>query len=83
MQIKKDVGQQKVMLFKISGDGILRYQSRLCVLYLDSLRKRILDEAHTSRYVVHPGSTKMYHNLKTIYWRNNMKRDVANLLPSV
>ena len=78
MQIKKDVGQQKVMSFEIGGDGILRYQGRLCVPDVDGLRKRIFDEAHTSRYVVHPGSTKMYQDLKTIYWWNNMKRDVAN-----
>ncbi|KAF3668716.1 putative LRR receptor-like serine/threonine-protein kinase MRH1-like [Capsicum annuum] len=78
IQIKKDVGQQKVLSFKIGGDGVLRYQGRLCVPDVDGLRKRILDEAHTSRYVVHPGSTKMYQDLKNIYWWNNMKRDVAN-----
>ena len=55
------------MPFEISGDGILRYQGRLCVSDVDGLQKRILDEAHTSRYVVHPGSTKMYHDLKTVY----------------
>ena len=78
MQIKKDVGQQKVMSLKIGSDGILRYQGRLCVLDVDGLRKRILDEAHMSRYVVHPSSTKMHQHLKTIYWWNNMKCDVAN-----
>ena len=47
MQIKKDMGQQKVMSFEIAGDGILRYQGRLCVPDVDGLRKRILDKAHT------------------------------------
>ena len=61
------MGQQKVMAFKIDDNGILRYQGRLCVPDVDSLQKRILDEAHTLRYVVHPGSTKMYHDLKAIY----------------
>jgi hypothetical protein len=28
------------------------------------LQKKILDEAHTSRYSIHPGSTKMYHDLR-------------------
>lgn len=67
MQIKKDIGQKKVMSFEIRGGGIMRYQSMLCVSNMDDLRGRILDEAHTSRYVVHPGSTKLCHKLKEIY----------------
>jgi len=30
------------------------------------------------RYVIHPCTTKMYDDLKAIYWWNDMKRDVAN-----
>ncbi|KAF3684468.1 hypothetical protein FXO38_00255 [Capsicum annuum] len=48
MQIKKDMGQQKFMTFEISGDGILRFQGRLCVPNVDGLWERILNEAHTS-----------------------------------
>ena len=55
------------MAFEISGDGILRYQGRLCVTDVDGLCERILVEAHESRYTLHPGSIKMYHNLKEIY----------------
>lgn len=32
------------------------------------------------RYKVHPISIKMYHDLNEIYWWNNMKKDVANLV---
>ena len=67
IQIKNDVGQQKVMSFEISGDGILRYQGRLCVPNLDGLGGRILVNAHESLYLVHLGLTKMYHDLKEIY----------------
>lgn len=70
MQIKDDLGQQKVMSFEIGVDGILRYQERLCVLDVDRLQKRILTEAQVSRYIVHPGLAKMYHDLKEIYWWN-------------
>jgi len=80
IQIKSDVGQQKVTSFEIGVDGILRYQGRLCVLDVEGLRQRILDKAHTSRYIVHPGSTKMYHDLKSMYWWHNMKRDVADFV---
>lgn len=36
-----------------------------------------MDEAHGAAYVVHPGSTKMYRDLKEHYWWNNMKRKIA------
>ena len=68
------------MSFEIGGDGILRFQGRLCVLNIARLRERIFNEVHTSRYFVHPGSTKMYHDLKILYWWNNMKHDVADFV---
>ncbi|KAF3659410.1 putative Retrotransposon protein [Capsicum annuum] len=52
MQIKKYVGQQKVMAFEIRGDRILWYQDKLCVSNMDGLREQILDEAHTSWYLI-------------------------------
>ncbi|XP_070034639.1 uncharacterized protein [Nicotiana tomentosiformis] len=61
-------------------DGTLKYQGRLCVPNMVGLRERIMSEAHTSRYSVHPGSTKMYHDLKEVYWWNDMKRNVANFV---
>ncbi|KAI3754594.1 hypothetical protein L1987_54381 [Smallanthus sonchifolius] len=41
------------------------------------LRTLILDEAHKSRYSVHPGADKMYHDLKEFYWWPGMKKDIA------
>ena len=38
--------------------------TRLCVPDVDELRKEIMEEAHFSAYSIHPGSTKMYHDLK-------------------
>ncbi|KAF3673248.1 hypothetical protein FXO38_05721 [Capsicum annuum] len=61
----------------ISGDGTLLYPGILCVPNVDGLQEIILDEAHDSRYVVHPCSAKMYHDLKEIYWWKGMKRDVT------
>ena len=70
MQIKKDIGKQKVMIFQIGGDGILRYQGRLYIPDIDGLQERILAKAHESRYTVDPGLRKMYRNLKKIYCWN-------------
>jgi hypothetical protein len=41
------------------------------------LKRKILDEAHLSKFSMHPGSTKMYHDLKTLYCWTRMKREIA------
>jgi hypothetical protein len=53
------------------------FKNRICVLEIDSLRETILKEAHDSAYSIHPGSTKMYQDLKEKYWWYGLKRDVA------
>jgi hypothetical protein len=44
----------------------------------EALKKKILDEAQTLRYSIHPGSTKMYHNLRQQFWWTRMKREAAH-----
>jgi hypothetical protein len=63
--------------FLIHEDGSLRWKNRLCVPNNEQLRERILKEAHQSLYSIHPGSSKMYHDLRQRFWWCNMKRDVA------
>ena len=41
------------------------------------LRKQILDEAHSSKLSIHPGSSKMYQDLKTRFWWTKMKKEIA------
>jgi hypothetical protein len=43
---------------------MLWFKERLVVPQREALKKKILDEAHMSRYFIHPGSTKMYHDLR-------------------
>jgi hypothetical protein len=43
----------------------------------EALKKKILDEAHTLRYFIHPGRTKMYHDLRQQFWWTRMKRKAA------
>nr|XP_009792318.1 PREDICTED: uncharacterized protein LOC104239387 [Nicotiana sylvestris] len=52
-------GKSKDMI--VESDGFLRMGDRLCVADVDGLRHAILEEAHNSKYTIHPGSTKMYH----------------------
>ncbi|GJQ93983.1 putative reverse transcriptase domain-containing protein [Tanacetum coccineum] len=41
------------------------------------LRTLIMHESHKSKYSVHPGSDKMYQDMKQLYWWPNMKADIA------
>jgi hypothetical protein len=57
-------GDPKVNCFREQVEGTLWFKDRLVVPKKATLKKKILDEAHTSRYSIHPGSTKMYHDLR-------------------
>ena len=80
MELKESVLNKSVEAFSQGGDGVLRYQGRLCVLDVDGLRERILEEAHDLRYSIHPGATKMYRDLREVYWWNGMKKDIAGFV---
>nr|XP_009590652.1 uncharacterized protein LOC104087799 [Nicotiana tomentosiformis] len=57
-------GAKKVV---IGDDGVMRLQSRICVLDVYGLRELILQEAHSLQHFTHPGVTKMYNDLKQYY----------------
>ncbi|WVZ76198.1 hypothetical protein U9M48_024188 [Paspalum notatum var. saurae] len=56
---------------------VLWFKGRLVVPRDMGLRKKILDEAHTSMFTIHPGSNKMYQDLKQKFWWTRMKREIA------
>ena len=47
---------------------------------MDNLREEILEEAHFAAYSVYPYATKMYHNIKDLYWWDGMKKDVTDFV---
>ena len=47
---------------------------------LIDLRDEILREFHYSRFVVHPGGTKMYQDLRRQYYWSGMKRHVRDFV---
>lgn len=63
--------------FSVRSDGTLVFRGWLCVPNNMDLKRMILDEASDMKYTVHPGSTKMYHNLKQRYWWIRMKKKIA------
>ena len=64
--------------FSLGIHGELRFDQRLYVPQYEEARWRLLDEVHRSKYTVHPGSTKMYRELKRNFWWPGMKREVAD-----
>ena len=62
LELKGLVHNHRVEVFSKRGDGVFRYQGKLCVPYVGELRQHILAESHNSRYFIHPGGTKMYRD---------------------
>ncbi|GJZ12520.1 putative reverse transcriptase domain-containing protein [Tanacetum coccineum] len=58
-------------------DESLYFMDRIWVPLVGGVRTIIMDEAHKTRYSVHPGADKMYHDLRDMYWWPGMKRDIA------
>ncbi|GJV18818.1 putative reverse transcriptase domain-containing protein [Tanacetum coccineum] len=59
------------------SDGTLYYLDRIWVPLKGEVRTLIMDEAHKSKYSVHPGADKMYYDLRDRYWWLGMKKDIA------
>ncbi|KAL0556809.1 hypothetical protein IC582_005326 [Cucumis melo] len=66
--------------FSISSDGGLVFERRLCVPSDSAIKTELLSEAHSSPFSMHSGSTKMYQDLKRVYWWRNMKREVEKFV---
>jgi hypothetical protein len=77
LEIKEQIKEEKTLGFSVDDQGMLWYKKRLCVLEVKEIRELILCEAHDSAYSIHPGSTKMYHILKSRYWWYGIKRAIA------
>jgi IS30 family transposase len=56
---------------------VVWFKDRLCVPDITSIRELILKEAHETVYSIHPGSEKMYQDLKKRFWWYGMKREIA------
>jgi hypothetical protein len=59
--------------FRQDVDGVLWFKDRLVVLKDFDLRRKIMDVAHCSTYSIHPGTNKMYQDLKKNFWWTRMK----------
>ncbi|GJZ48826.1 putative reverse transcriptase domain-containing protein [Tanacetum coccineum] len=76
--------------FEIRPDGTRCIKNRSWLPLFGNLRDLIMHESHKSKYSIHPGSDKMYQDLKKLYWWPNMKAIITeyvvkkfNMLPRV
>jgi hypothetical protein len=71
-------GDPKVACFREDAEGDLWFKDRLVVPKEATLKKKILDEAHTLRYSIHLCSTKMYHDLRQQFCWTRMKHETTH-----
>ncbi|GKB26379.1 putative reverse transcriptase domain-containing protein [Tanacetum coccineum] len=72
--IRKDIPKEKL---EPRADGTLCLHGRSWLPFYGGLRSVIMQESHKSKYYIHPGSKKMYQDMKKLYWWPNMKADIA------
>jgi len=75
--VEKDNGGNFVM----DREGILKFENRICVPN-DERIKKMGEEAHKSKLSIHPGTTKMYQDLKQMFWWPKMKKEIAQCAAS-
>ncbi|WVZ64130.1 hypothetical protein U9M48_013696 [Paspalum notatum var. saurae] len=75
--VRDGLDEKKRACVTLDDQGVLWFKNRLVVPKDMELRKKILDEAHTSMFTMHLGSNKMYQDLKPKFWWTCMKREIA------
>ncbi|GJT10218.1 putative reverse transcriptase domain-containing protein [Tanacetum coccineum] len=73
----ENLGRQIKPIFETRSDGIQCFEGRIWLPLFGGLRDLIMHESHKSKYSIHPGSDKMYQDLKKLYWWPNMKAEIA------
>ncbi|GJY66641.1 putative reverse transcriptase domain-containing protein [Tanacetum coccineum] len=72
--IRRDIPKERL---EPRADGTLCLHGRSWLPCYGDLRSVIMHESHKSKYSIHPGSEKMYQDVKKLYWWPNMKADIA------
>lgn len=68
--------------FRIDENGVMSFGDRVCISNVAELKKSMLEEGHHSRLSIHPRATKMYHDLKRLFWCPGMKKEIVSFVYS-
>src|SRR4051812_40452413 len=74
------IDQVKNSDFKLDAHGVLRFRNQICIPNDVDLKREILEEGHRSNLSIHLGATKMYQDLKNLFWWPGMKRDIIQFV---
>jgi len=77
LEIQELMKEGKAVDYRVDEQGTLWLKDRICVPKDEQIRGEILKEGHDSKYSIHPGSTKMYQDLKDRFWWKDMRKDIA------
>nr|GEY51449.1 hypothetical protein [Tanacetum cinerariifolium] len=76
----ENLGRLLKPIFEIHSNGIRYFKGRLWLPLFRGIRDMIMHESHKSKYSIHPGSDKIYQDLKKLYWWLNKKADVTTFV---
>ncbi|XP_049391619.1 uncharacterized protein LOC125856081 [Solanum stenotomum] len=79
-EIRKKTVYGKAQVLVLDAGGVLSFKRRICVPRVDDLIQKMLTESHGSRYSIHPSVTKMYRDLKSLYWWPGMKKGIGEFV---
>nr|GEX28854.1 putative reverse transcriptase domain-containing protein [Tanacetum cinerariifolium] len=74
---KEDLRRMQKQIFEICSNGIRYHDKRIWLSLHGGLRDLIMHESYKSKCSIHPGSNKMYQDLRKLYWWPNIKADIA------
>ena len=81
-KVKENIKPGIETLFRVLDDEMVLMGKRMYLPGDQVLKGELLKEAHETRLNIHPGSTKMYNDLKEFYWWPNMKKQITNFVAS-
>lgn len=73
------MNQGKELDFRIDESGVMRFRDRACLPDFPNLKKKILEDGYKSGSSIHLGATKMYKDLKKMFWWPGMKKEVTRI----
>ncbi|GJV59997.1 putative reverse transcriptase domain-containing protein [Tanacetum coccineum] len=74
---KENLGRLIKPIFEFLPNGTRCFGNYVWLPRFSGLRDLVMHESHKSKYSIHPGSDKMYQDLKLLYWWPNIKADIA------
>jgi hypothetical protein len=76
------INEGKETNIKIDESGVMRFHRRICVPDVPELKRMIMEEGHRSGLSIHPRVTKMYQDLRKLFWWPGMKRQIYEFVYS-